>query len=274
MKTVTELSGTLLRMAEKAVAEARRSLPKEEKSVEVPAAEPQPPPEAVASEPGGAPAAEGAEAPVAEGGVAEAAVAEGAAATDAGSTAEASPAPAAAARAPKTEPEEAPESEAVKAALDAAVAAATGLSGNRLSMARDALKAAGRRISDVRLVRVFAPDEAVPGAKLIGEYQYLVDLSPTTMRQDTGGQKKDRGGRGGGRGGGGGGGGRGGGSGKGAPASGGFSMDSLREDRKNERGSRPGFGRPGGGRPGGGARPGGGRPGGAPGGGGGGGPKK
>jgi hypothetical protein len=138
------------------------------------------------------------------------------------------------------------------------VAEATGLSGDRLSRLRDAVKAAGRRTDDVRLVRVFGPEEPVPGAKTINGFQFLVDHAPASMKQVAAPGGKERGGRGG-RGGGGGGGRGGGGGGKGggdkgAPTSGGFSMDSLREDRKNERGGgrgRPG-GRPGGGRPGGG----------------------
>ncbi len=154
----------------------------------------------------------------------------------------------------------------MKAALDEAVAKATGLSGDRLQLVRDALRAAGRRTEDVRLVRVFGPEEPVPGAKTVGGHQYVVDLFPASMKQTVGGGREDRGrrgGRGGGGGGrgGGGGGGRGAGGGK-AGATGGFSMDSLREDRKNERGGGR-FGRPGGGRPGGGGKPGGGgRPGG------------
>jgi hypothetical protein len=142
----------------------------------------------------------------------------------------------------------------VKAALDAAVAAATGLSGDRLARLRDAVKASGPRTDDVRLVRVFGMEEPVPGAKTIGEFQYLVDHSPASMAQ-TQAAKRERGGRGGG-GPGGGGGRAGGGGGKGAPTSGGFSMDSLRDDRKGSRGGgKPGGGRPGGGRGGGGGRP-------------------
>jgi translation initiation factor IF-2 len=166
-------------------------------------------------------------------------------------------APAAKAAAPAKAAEEV-ESEAVKAALDAAVARATGLSGDRLVMLRDAVKAAGRRTDDVRLVRVFGPEEPVSGAKALGGYQYLVDLHPASMKQSAGGSREERGRRGG-RGGGGRGGGRGDGRGAKAGATGGFSMDSLREDRKSERGGgRPGWRKPGGGRPGGGAPGGGG----------------
>lgn len=222
MKTLTELSGTLVRTAAKAIAEAQKSLPKEVPPA--PAAEPAP------------------EAAPAEAAPAEAAAPEGA------------EAPAAAAPA-KAEAGEETESEAVKAALDAAVAAATGLSGDRLSRLRDAVKAAGRRTDDVRLVRVFGVEEPVPGAKTINGFQFLVDHAPASMKQVATPGGKEKGGRGG-RGGGGGRGpgGAGGGGGKGAPTSGGFSMDSLREDRKNDpsRGrGRPGGGRPGGGRPGG-----------------------
>jgi translation initiation factor IF-2 len=116
----------------------------------------------------------------------------------------------------------------------------------------------GKRADDVRLVRVFGVEEELRGATKVGAYQYLVDRYPASMKQ-VGSRPEERGRRGGG-GRGGGGGGRPGGKGAGAGTTGGFSMDSLREDRKNERGG--GRGRPGGGprRPGGGA----GGPGGAP----------
>jgi translation initiation factor IF-2 len=234
MKTLTELSGTLVRMAARAIQEAKRSLPSEE-----------PPPAA----PADAPAAEAApaETPPAEAASGEAAVPPEAAAEGAPEEASAE-APVAAKRPPaRTKAREEEETEAVKATLDAAVAAATGLSGDRLARLRDAVKASGPRTDDVRLVRVFGMEEPVAGAKTIGEFQYLVDHSPASMAQ-THAPKKERGGRGGGPGGGGG---RPGGGGKGAPTSGGFSMDSLRDDRKGSRG---------GGKPGGGGRTGGGRP--------------
>ncbi len=247
MKTLTELAGTQIRMAAAAIAEAKRSLPREEPPA------PSPAPEAALAEAVPAEAAAEAAAP------AEAAPAE--AAPEAGAAAEPVAAPEASAAAPaqpdkrakKAEPVEEVESDAVKAALDAAVEKATGISGDRLSRLRDAVKVVGNRSKDVRLVRVFGPEEPVAGARTIGGFQYVADFSPANMAQTFSGPKKERGGRGGG---GGGGGGRGAGSGGGtkAGATGGFSMDSLREDRK---GQRPGGGRPGGGgrKPGGGGGP-------------------
>jgi translation initiation factor IF-2 len=147
------------------------------------------------------------------------------------------------------------ESDAAKARIDAAVSSATGLSGERLAMARGAVEAVGGRIADVRLVRVVAVEEEVAGSTTVGGYRYLVDLLPSSMKQVAGAKEDEHGRRGGGRGGA-----RGGGSGKrGAPAgaTGGFSMDSLRDDRKGGRGG--GRGRPGGEkRPGGGGTAGGG----------------
>lgn len=202
MKTLTELNGILIRKAAAAIAEAKRALPEEA-----------PPPEPAA---GAAPPAEATppvqDAPPAEG------------------------AEAVAPPVSKGPPAEAPESEAVKAALDAAAAAATGLSGDRLARLRDAVVVVGGRLDDVRLVRVFGPEEPVPGATTRGGFQYLVDLSPASMRQEWSPRKEKRSGGGKGRG-----------VGKGAPASGGFSMDSLREDRKGSRGPGGGRGRPGGG---------------------------
>ena len=220
MKSLTEFGGVQIRMAASAIAEARRSLPTEE-----PAKAPEP---AVAEPP-----------PAQAGGDAEASATlteETAAAPEGG----AKPTPAA-------------ESEGVKAALEAAVASATGLSGDRVAMLCAAVEAVGKRAADVRMVRVFGAEEPVPGAKAIGERQYLVDFLPTSMKQVVGSPKDERGGRRGGKGGGkggGGGGSRSTGTSAGAGGTGGFSMDSLRDDRKNERGAR----RPGGGRPSGGPR--------------------
>jgi translation initiation factor IF-2 len=221
MKTLTEISGSVIRTAAAAVAAAQRTSEPEERPT-VPAV--------VVAKPGDAPAA-GEAAPTAEGAAA----------------AEPAPAPAAAAK-----PEREAETPEQKAALDEAVAKATGLSGDRLAMVRAAVTLVGRRAEDVRLVRVFAADEQLSGAQKAGEHQYLVDYFPQSMRQVAGGRRDEgRGGRGrggGGRGGGGGGrGGGGGGGGSKGATTGGFSMDSLREDRKNERGGRRPGG-PGGGR--------------------------
>jgi translation initiation factor IF-2 len=195
MKTLTELSGSVIRVAAAAVAEAMRSHP----TGESPTPEGTPPPPTPA--------------PQGQSGVA-------------------------------------------KEVVEAAVAKATGLSGDRLAMLHGAVEAAGLRIDDVRLVRVFGDEEQVPGATKVGAYQYVVDRFPASMRQVA--TPEDRGGRGGGRGGRGG---RGGGDRgvKGGGGGGGFSMDSLREDRKGQRGGRggPGGGRGSGGRGGGGGSSGG-----------------
>ncbi len=232
MKTLTELSGSLVRTAAAAVAEARRSLPREETPV-TPAVVVAPAPEE------GAPA----EAPADAAPASPEAVAE--VATDTEPSAEAAPAETAPAEAAPAEPaaklDPDAESETVKAILDDAVAKATGCSGDRLAMLRAALKAVGRRTGDVRLVRVFGVEEQLRGAQVIGERQYIVDFLPSNMKQAPTAHKDEKGrgkGRGGGRGGGGGGGDRGA---KGS-TTGGFSMDSLKDDRKNDRGGRSGGG--------------------------------
>jgi hypothetical protein len=216
MKTLTELSGSLVRTAAAAVAEARRSLPREEAPV-TPAAVVTPPAPAEAASAEAAPA--GTEAAGTEVGAAP--PAEGA--EPAGV---APPEPA-----PKRDPDA--ESEDVKAILDEAVAKATGCSGDRLAMLRAAVRAVGRRAGDVRLVRVFGIEEQLRGAQVIGERQYVVDYLPSSMQQVADAHRSEKG-RGKGRGGGGG---RGGGD-RGAKGSttGGFSMDSLKDDRKGERG--------------------------------------
>lgn len=146
---------------------------------------------------------------------------------------------------------------AAREVIEAAVAKATGLSGDRLAMLHGAVEAAGLRIDDVRLVRVFGQEEQVPGATNVGAYQYVVDRFPASMSQVTT-PGDDRGGRGGGRGGRGG---RGGGErGVKGGGAGGFSMDSLRDDRKTLRGGRGGPG----GKRGSGGRGGGGGPSGPP----------
>jgi len=245
MKTLTELSGSLVRMAAAAVAEARRSLPREEEAPVTPAVVVAVTTEAP-TEPVETPASEAVEA---------SAPAEGAEPVAPGETAEAA---ARTPAAPAKKPEVESESETVKAILDDAVAKATGCSGDRLAMLRAALTAVGRRTGDVRLVRVFGVEEPLRGAQTIGEHQYLVDFLPSNMKQVADAHKDEKG-RGKGRGGGGRGGGGGDRGAKGA-STGGFSMDSLKDDRKNERG---GPGRSGGGprKPGG---PGGRPPGGPP----------
>jgi hypothetical protein len=216
MKTLTELSGSLIRVAAAAIADARRSLPSEEEPAARPVAEAAP--QAPEGSAVGAP---------------DQAVAE--------PRDDAPPAP--------RDAQGESESDAVKAALDQAVANAAGVTGDRLAMLRAAVQAAGQRSEDVRLVRVFGLEEPLSGAQVIGQHQYVVDFFPRDMKQVVSAPKGERG-RGGGGGRRGGGGAGAGGRGAKASATGGFSMDSLRDDRKNERGGR--------GRAGGGRRPGGG----------------
>ncbi len=256
MKTLTEFSGTMIRMAAKAEAEAKKSLPKEALAAPVEAAPvPAPAVEAEAAKPAEA-APESAEASAAaapEGEAAEETAPEAAEETAAEAAEET-----ASEEKPAAVAVEAAESAAAKEIMDKAVSEATGMTGDRLSRLREALHVAGRQAERVRLVRVFSAETEVAGAKKIGEFQYVVDLMPHSMKQ-TFEQKDDkkRGPRrpsGGGK--------------KGAEGSleGSFSMESVAQDRRTERG--PGGARPGGrggpgGKPGGGrGGPGGGRPGG------------
>jgi translation initiation factor IF-2 len=253
MKTLTELSGSQVRAAAAAIDEAKRSLP----------AEPSPQPAAAPAAPVGeeAPGEQRAAAPAAP--VSEGAPDEqqpDAPAPEGEETPDEQQADAPDAEEPAEAPAKPAAGFVVPGPVQEAVAKATGLSGDRLSMLCAAVQAAGGRVQDVRLVRVFGPEEPVPGAKTVGGHQYVVDLMPASMKQVAGSSREEgrRGGRGrgGGRGGGGGGGaGRGSGGGE---KTGGFSMDSLREDRKNQRGGPGRFG--GSRKPGGGGRP----PGGAP----------
>ena len=322
MKTLTEFSGTLIRMAAKAEAEARKSVPPELARVaparavsEGVTAKPNENASAVLSDPGADSTTGAAALGLAEQAAGQSDAVIGTAsephiekAGEAGTTEDVMQPGAAAEEAqeeaaadqdlsgegepdlkntpggakpsevnadeegqPKAELEA--ETSAVKELLDKAVGEATGTSGERLDRLREAVKAAGRQTERVRLVRVFGAEEQVQGAKKIGEHQYVVDLMPQSMKQSF--ERDERGGRrgprrpsGGGK--------------KGAEGSleGSFSMESVMQDRRNERGpGGPGRGRgpggrggPGGGR--GGGRPGGGgRSGGGRGPGGGGGPK-
>jgi hypothetical protein len=278
MKTLTEFSGTLIRMAARAEAEARKSLPQELLTV-APARVPTEGVTAKPDETADAPAAavanteapsESAEAKPGESGTdgdeqqagaaEEEAVEESVAGQDiAGASAAEQTTPGGAKPSEVNADEQGPmkaesETSAVKELLDKAVAEATGTTAERLDRLREALQATGKQADRVRLVRVFAGEEPVAGAKKIGEHQYVVDLMPHSMKQVFEQNDKDKK--------------RGpkrpsmGGKSKGPEGSleGSFSMETVAQDRKSERG--PG----GGGRPGGRGGPGGGRPGGGPGG--------
>jgi len=306
MRTLTEFSGTLIRMAATAVSQARKSLPQGAFSLRVPA----PPVEEVetahphdnaskaAPDTGVDSATDAADERLAADAVShipasaeppppsfkpgEAGTAERGSTEDpdaqarkeeaisgkdlAGQAQDGSPQepidspPAARAQKSPSGPMEEAETEAAKAALDEAVSKATGTTGDRLERLREALKAVGSRADRVRLVRVFSGEEPVQGATKIGEHYFIVDLMPQSMKQEFKTDERGGGGR------------RGpkrpsGGGAKGKEGSleGSFSMESVMQDRKNERG--PGGGRRPGGGPGGGrGRPSGGR---GPGGGGG-----
>jgi translation initiation factor IF-2 len=305
MKTLTEFSGTMIRMAARAEGEARKSLPPEVLAI-APAKVPEggltAKPDETADAPAltgsgadsptdaadqalaeqsasGAPAvageAESLEAKPGEAGTTEDEMQPGAAEEEAreeavegqdlagsGPTAETTRGGAQAAEVNADEQgalKSEAETSAVKEALDKAVSEATGTTAERLDRLREALRAVGKQADRVRLVRVFAGEEPVAGAKKIGEHQYIVDLMPHSMKQNF--EQNDRDKR------------RGpkrpsGGKQKGAEGSleGSFSMETVAQDRRSERstggGGPGGRGRPGGGRGG----PGGGRGAGGPGG--------
>ncbi len=189
MKTLTEFSGTVIRMAAQAEATARRALPKRAPKGE---AEQKP-----------AEAAEVAAAPQEQGEAAEAQgeVVEQTASEQAQAPAEEAAGEEGAPKAAKTEVQEQAEpeeSDEERAALDAAVTQATGIEGDRLARLREALKVVGRRADEVRLVRVFQMGEeekAAPGAKVIGSFQYIVDKTVMKVRELK--REDERGGKGG-----------------------------------------------------------------------------
>ena len=309
MKTLTEFSGTMIRMAARAETEARKAIPKEllkvapaQKPAEGVTAKPDetanaPAPvaaadsatdaadQALAQQAAGGSDVSGAaashEAKPGEAGTTEDEMQPGAAEEEAreeaaagqdlaGQATDTAKATEGGAKASEVDAdEEVPgreqeaETSAVKEILDKAVGDATGTTGDRLIRLRDALRAVGRQAERVRLVRVFGTEEEVAGSKKFGEFQYVVDLMPHSMKQTFeskddkkrgprrpqmgGGKNKD-----------------------GSSLEGSFSMESVAQDRRAERGPGGGRGGPGGGRgrggPGGGrGGPGGGR--GGPGGG-------
>jgi translation initiation factor IF-2 len=313
MRTLTEFSGTLIRMAANAIAQARKSLPKDAFTLRVPA----PPAEEAetahphdnaskaapdtgvdsptdaaderlaadavshipaSAEPKPEPFKPG-EAGTAERGTlndpdAQARKEEAVAGKDLAGEAQDGPPAEPIDAPPRSRPQNAPqgameeaESETAKAALDEAVSQATSTTGDRLARLREALKAVGGRADRVRLVRVFSGEEPVQGATKIGEHYFVVDLMPQSMKQEFKTDDRDKGRRGPKRPSGGGA------KGQEGTLEGSFSMESVMQDRKNERGpgggKRPGGGGGGGGRgrpgggggrgAGGGGRPGGGR---------------
>ncbi|HEX9603744.1 MAG TPA: hypothetical protein VF973_08310, partial [Myxococcales bacterium] len=236
MKTLTEFSGTLVRMAARALAEARKQLPKEAFALRVPPPVPDPHPDVephdnrneAPPEGGLDSATDAADDELAKDAVSHIPASAqpkphefrpGEAETPSdrdthedpdvqfrreekvvgkdleGQAQDGPPAqdPEAEQRPPpRADPEEA-ESDTAKKLLDEAVAKATGTTGERLERLRDALKAAGNQAERVRLVRVFPADEVVPGAKKIGEFQYVVDLMPQSMKQEF--RRDEKGGR-------------------------------------------------------------------------------
>ena len=263
IRTLTEFSGTLIRMASKAEAAAKKALPKELAAV-APASAPADTEVTAQSTihkqgAGEAPHAE----PEVEGGPGEKSESGAFSSATEAVDEELSKEKAAAAEtheAKKPETIDA-ETDAVKAILDVAVAEATGTKEDRLARIREAVRAVGGRADRVRLVRVYGVEEPVAGATRVGEHQYLVDLMPASMKQEFKDPRDDKNAKRGPR--------KTMGTGKpkGPEGSleGSFSMETVAADRKTER-TLPGARKPGG--PGG-ARPGGrpgARPGGAPGG--------
>lgn len=128
------------------------------------------------------------------------------------------------------------ESDETKAAIEAALTAATGISGDRVARLREALTVVGAKTADVRLVRVFAGETAPAGAKTAGEHHFLIEAMPQSMKPNYAAPEKERGGRGG----------RGQGGGRpaeGGATTGGFSMDAAKADRAGQKRGGPGGGR-------------------------------
>lgn len=169
MRQITEFSGTLVRQAAQAEAEARKSLPKEP-------AQSSDGPVAVAAQPAPPAADLSTELTPVESSREELAQAAEAKIADEIS------------KPPGTGVEE-------QAALDEAVSKATGLEGDRLARLREALRAVKGRAADVRLVRVFAGDATVANGQKVGDHVYVVDLLPKSMKPTFGREREERGGR-------------------------------------------------------------------------------
>ena len=240
MKTITEFSGILLQRA----AEAQQAYRAAHPQVATPAVE-EAPPAPVAGAEGSTDVVVDPSATAVDSSRGETAEASAeTAANDAAASSEGSASDAAAGEQP---------AEAAPVALDLgtgpeaeAVGAAMQVQGDRLARLMEALDVVGRRVAQVRLVRVIQGEPAPSGAQKRGEFFYVIDLMPRpqSMQRDSsdsrdGGRRgqggRDRGSRpgGGNRGPGGAGGGG------GAPGSGGkFSMDRPSGGRGGEREAR------------------------------------
>jgi hypothetical protein len=180
MKTITEFSGVLLQRA----AEVQRTFQAANPQVAVPAAEKdqssQTGEDAPSADVEAADVAAPSEEAVAVEGAAEA-TADVPASSDDGGAVEPSSDDGGAAEASPAEPAApvdlgtGPEAEAVGEALQ--------VEGDRLSRLMEALDVVGRRVAQVRLVRVLQGENPPQGAQKRGDYYYAVDLAPRPQSQ-------------------------------------------------------------------------------------------
>jgi hypothetical protein len=191
MKTITEFSGIVLQRA----AEAQRSYRAAHPQAPAPVAEDEPQNAAADAAPA---EASSTDAPIAE---------EGASATSE-STAEATGSEAAEAQPASDEPAPASEEGGEAASAEPAepvdlgtgpeaesVGEALQVSGDRLSRLMEALDVVGRRVGQVRLVRVIQGESPPQGAQQRGDFYYVVDLTPrpqSQQRDESDGRDGDR----------------------------------------------------------------------------------
>lgn len=175
MKTITEFSGSVLRAAAQARAQVAAHR-REESFGGAPTGG-----EAVHA--GGpaeaAPSVEGAEA------AAQASVENIPAAPNAGDS------PGAASSGEGAMTPEVPKALATPAEMEA-ISAAVGVQGDRLMRLVEALHVVGKKVEQVRLVRVYGSGEAPANAKKLGEYQYVIDFLPTAAKPGRRGGRGER----------------------------------------------------------------------------------
>src|SRR5207302_1638615 len=74
------------------------------------------------------------------------------------------------------------------------MAGEVGIPQDRIARLLEALEALGDKAERVRLVRVFAAEHQPPGAKKVGEFNYVIDLQPEALPPGRGDRRGGRGG--------------------------------------------------------------------------------
>ncbi len=102
-------------------------------------------------------------------------------------------APAEAAEAAPAAPEAPPEPPPGTGPIADAVSAALNVTGDRLARLMEALAVVGKRVSQVRLVRVLSGEKPMEGVEKRGDFYYAIDLQPRQAPRGRDDRRGDRG---------------------------------------------------------------------------------